>query len=205
MKKLFALSFVFAAASGLHAYGISPSRAEQGAAQNQQSTPFQLQPGAQTSNNLMAPGQPQPGQPQIKISNEQAIEDNIKNYHPADWAKSWGHVTIAEAKALHADSAVLFADARPKVEYDQGHIPGAIPLPYTEFDKYYKLYESRLHKAKKIVTYCHGLGCMLSDKVAQKLYEQKKLHNVVGFFGGWPQWKDNNLPIEVGTGPGKKN
>lgn len=204
MKKFWIFALALAAVGRLTAYGISPSRAEQGRPVPGQPQPFQLQPGPMPSNGLLAPPPGAMGQPAIKISNEQTIRDNIKNYQPDEWAKSWNHITVKQAEKMHTDPRVLFADARNKSEYDQGHIPGAIPLPLNEFDKYYEMYKSRITKAKQIVTYCHGLGCKLSDKVAQKLYVDKKIHNVAGFFGGWPQWQQNNLPIEVGTGPGKK-
>jgi rhodanese-related sulfurtransferase len=200
MKKLYVLALALVFTARLSAYGISPSRAEQGGAANSPNSPFQLQSGPQPqpSNALMNP------QAQPQINNAQTIQDNIKNYHPDDWAKSWNHVTVQQAEKMHTDPSILFADARSKAEYDQGHIPGAIPLPLGEFDIYFEKYKSKILKAKMIVTYCHGLGCKLSDKVAQKLYVDKKLHNVSGFFGGWPQWQQNNLPVEVGTEPGKK-
>jgi rhodanese-related sulfurtransferase len=139
------------------------------------------------------------------VNNEQNIQDNIKNYKPDEWAKDWGHIHLDEAKQLAKDPTVLFADARAKVEYDQGHIPGAIPLPVGEFDTYFKKYESKIKKARRIITYCHGVGCKLSDKCAQKLYVDHKYHNVASFFGGWPQWQQNNLPIETGPEPKKHN
>jgi rhodanese-related sulfurtransferase len=213
MKRLTCLCLLAAALAlpGLsQAYGISPSRAQQGGILPNGNNPFQMQPAPQPSNNLMNPGasgQPAPMGMQPTIDPTKQIEDAIKNYKPADWAKGWGHIGLPEAKRLHANPSVLFADARAKVEYDQGHIPGAIPLPIgstPEFEKYYTQYKSKILKASKIVTYCHGTGCQLSDKCAKDLVEQKHLKNVVSFFGGWPQWQDDKQPVEVGPGPGGK-
>src|SRR4051812_34830670 len=83
------------------------------------------------------------------------------DYQPPDWAKAKEHVSLAMAKKMAKDKGVLFCDARAKVEYDMGHIPGAIPLPTGEFDKYYAQHLKRIKKAKKLVTYCHGVGCRL--------------------------------------------
>jgi rhodanese-related sulfurtransferase len=207
------LAALLAAPSLCSAYGISPSRAQQGGILPSNNGQFQMQPAPQPSNNLMNPGGPPlPGQPapmglQPTIDPTKQIEDAIKNYKPADWAKAWGHIGLPEAKRLHENPNVLFVDARAKVEYDQGHIPGAIPLPpgdIKEFDKYYALYKSKILQASKIVTYCHGTGCQLSDKCAKQLVEVKHLKNVVSFFGGWPQWQDDKMPVETGPVPGKR-
>jgi rhodanese-related sulfurtransferase len=219
MKRFLALSFSLACSGTLLAYGVSPSQS-QGQSQGQYQQPqapqgalmpngnggFQLQPAPQPSNNLVPGSGPAANpQPQIQVNNEQQIQDNIKNYKPDEWAKAWDHIHLEQAKEMANDPSVLFADARSKVEYDQGHIPGAIPLPVGEFDVYYKKYEAKIKKARKIVTYCHGVGCKLSDKCAQKLYNDHKFHNVASFFGGWPQWQQANLPIEVGPEPKKFN
>jgi len=118
-----------------------------------------------------------------------------------DWAKGWKHYHWEEAKKLWDDKKALFCDARSKAEYDQGHIPGAIPLPANEFDKFYQLYQGKITHAQYLVTYCHGVGCQLSNKVAQHLVNEKKLKNVGSFFGGWPQWQQHNMPVETGGEP----
>ena len=118
------------------------------------------------------------------------------NYQPPSWATDWEHIDLETAKKWQKDPTVLFLDARAKVEYDQGHIPGALPMPLGEFDKYYADAEAKIKKASKLVTYCHGIGCKLSDKVSQRLYRDKGHKNVASFFGGWPQWSQANLPIE---------
>ena len=119
------------------------------------------------------------------------------DYVPPDWAKAKTHVTLDMAKKMAKDKGVLFCDARAKAEYDQGHIPGAIPLPAGEFDKFYAQHLKRIKKAKKLVTYCHGIGCRLSEKAANSLVD-KGYKNVAVFFGGWPQWSEHQLPVEKG-------
>jgi hypothetical protein len=82
-------------------------------------------------------------------------------------------------------------------------------MPLGEFDKYYEIYKDKLKKAHLLITYCHGVGCKLSDKVAQRLYNDPKdkvqpghsLKNTGAFFGGWPQWQQHNMPIETGGEP----
>ena len=211
MKKLLVGGFIGLAA-GLIAYGVSPGRAGGGDAGGQQgqNSGFQIQPAPQPSNNLMGGGQPMPGampgapgaQPQVQMQPQPTID--IQNYKPDAQYMAWEHIHLDDAKKFSTDPNMLFVDARAKVEYDQGHIPGAIPLPSGEFDKYYEMYKSKIVKAKKLISYCHGIGCKLSEKTAEQLYNSKKHKNVAVFFGGWPQWTQNNLPVEKGGEPGKR-
>ena len=108
---------------------------------------------------------------------------------------AWPHINLKEAQRLHAQKHVVFADARAKVEWDQAHIPGALPVPLGEFDKYYKERQKKFERASIIVVYCHGVGCHLSDMACQK-FREKGHKNVVNFYGGWPDWSGAKLPQE---------
>jgi rhodanese-related sulfurtransferase len=119
------------------------------------------------------------------------------NYTPPEWAKAKEHLSYDQAIKASKDKRILFVDARAKVEYDMGHIPGAIPMPSGEFEKYYAKHLKRIKKAKKLVTYCHGIGCRLSEKTANSLFD-KGHKNVAVFFGGWPQWQEHKMPEERG-------
>lgn len=204
--KRFLIAALSVSAAGLIAYGVSPSRAGEGTASNSNSG-FQIQPAPQPSNNLMG-GQPQPmpgaipGQNPIQIQPQATID--IQHYKPDAQYSAWEHISLEDAKKHANDPSILFVDARAKVEYDQGHIPGAIPLPSGEFEKYYDMYKSKITKAKKLISYCHGIGCKLSEKTAEQLYNNKKHKNVAVFFGGWPQWTQNNMPTETGPEPKKR-
>ena len=184
-------------AAALAAFGVSPSQYTPSSPQGQPQpsgapAPGGLQPAPQPSSNLMGGGAPMGNNPGLVITPAPVDYTQVP-----DWAKAWSHLSFEEAKAGFDDHSILFLDARAKVEYDQGHIPGALPLPQGEYDKYFPMWESKIKKAKKLVTYCHGAGCHLSNKVAQKLWE-KGYKNVGSFFGGWPQWTQHNMPQEKG-------
>jgi rhodanese-related sulfurtransferase len=115
---------------------------------------------------------------------------------PPAWAGAGEHIDLVKARQLSKNKKVLFVDARANVEYLQGHIPGAISLPIGEFDKYFAENESKIKKAKKLVPYCHGARCNLSEKVARRLVQDKGFTNVAVFFGGWPEWSGAGLPVE---------
>lgn len=112
-----------------------------------------------------------------------------------DFAWKWPHVSLDEARRLHARKDVVFVDGRARVEWEQSHIPGAIALPLGEFDKAYAADSKRLKKAKILVSYCHGEGCRLSDMLAQKLVDAGH-HNVAVFWGGFPAWSAAGLPLQ---------
>jgi rhodanese-related sulfurtransferase len=199
-----ALALSLGLSAGAHAYGVSPKQYSQGQAADQQQQPAAVQPGGMLGS---APqpstySAPAPGQaPAVQVAPQAAASQNFDAYVPDDWAKEWKHYHFNDAKALWESKQAVFIDARAKVEYDQGHIPGAVPMPLGEFDKYYDQYKAKLKKAKFLITYCHGVGCKLSDKVAQKLYQDKGMKNTGAFFGGWPQWQQHNMPVETGPEP----
>jgi rhodanese-related sulfurtransferase len=82
---------------------------------------------------------------------------------------------------------VVLIDSRPKrAKYDKGHIPGAISIPDTYFDKQKEQLPE--DKGKLVVFYCGGLHCKLSHKSAAKAiamgYTKVKV-----FAAGYPAWK----------------
>lgn len=112
---------------------------------------------------------------------------------------AWPHISLEEAQRLHKMKGVVFADARAKVEWDQSHVPGAIPVPLGEFDAYYAKNAKKFKTAKYIVVYCHGVGCHLSD-MACKHFHEKGHRNVVNFYSGWPAWSGAALPTQNSAG-----
>ena len=81
---------------------------------------------------------------------------------------------------------VMIIDARPKrAKYDKGHIPMAISIPDSQFDKG----ADQLPKDKNalLIFYCGGLKCKLSHKSARKA-EALGYKNVKVFADGFPGW-----------------
>jgi rhodanese-related sulfurtransferase len=202
MKRILLVTAAAALAAGLGAYGVSPNQYNAGRSADAQNQPGQLpqapMPMPVPMNQMGQGGQFQQAQAQIQ---QPPQNENFDAVAIPDWAKAWKHYKWEEAKAAWEAKDALFIDARAKSEYDQAHIPGAIPMPVGEFDKYYAMYEGKIKHAKHLITYCHGVGCQLSNKVAQKLYNDKHFRNVGSFFGGWPQWQQHNMPVETGGVP----
>jgi rhodanese-related sulfurtransferase/DNA-binding transcriptional ArsR family regulator len=86
---------------------------------------------------------------------------------------------------------VLLIDVRPALEYESGHLPGAVSLPVDELRK--KLRD--LPKDKPIVAYCRGRYCLFADEAVTLLrkhgFEAHRLE------GGWPEWLAEDRPVEA--------
>ena len=82
---------------------------------------------------------------------------------------------------------MVVIDSRPKKrKYDKGHIPGAISIPDSQFDKFAD--QLPADKATPLYFYCGGLKCKLSSDSAMKA---KKLGytKVMVVPEGYPAWK----------------
>ncbi|HCY85281.1 MAG TPA: sulfurtransferase [Desulfobacteraceae bacterium] len=82
---------------------------------------------------------------------------------------------------------VMIIDARPyKTKYVKGFIPGAVSIPFSEFDQK----KDMLPKDKDtlLIYYCGGLKCKLSHKSAKKA-KALGYTNVKVFAKGFPEYK----------------
>jgi rhodanese-related sulfurtransferase len=107
------------------------------------------------------------------------------------WMKVQGNyaaVSVDWMKQQNDSKAVMVVvDARPKrAKYDKGHIPTAISIPDSQFDKFKD--QLPADKATPLVFYCGGLKCPLSHKSAQKALAMGYT-NVKVFATGYPAWK----------------
>jgi rhodanese-related sulfurtransferase/DNA-binding transcriptional ArsR family regulator len=71
-------------------------------------------------------------------------------------------IDLNELERLVADGSVTLLDVRPRVEYEQGHIPDARSIPVEELE--HRLAD--LPRDRDIVAYCRGPYCVFSDEAA---------------------------------------
>jgi len=116
----------------------------------------------------------------------------------ADAAGDSQVVGLDEARGLFESDAAIFLDARPADQYDEGHIQGALNLPWQEVDHYFMDLADRLEDTRTIVTYCDGESCDLSHELALFLKEMG-FTNVRVLVNGWTVWQQAGLPIEGGV------
>lgn len=103
-------------------------------------------------------------------------------------------VTRAELISRLRDGTVTVLDVRPESEFNLGHLPGALSIPFGELER--RL--SELPKEAQIIAYCRGRYCVLSfEAVAalrEKGYDARRLED------GYPEWKAAGLPLEAQPG-----
>ncbi len=110
-------------------------------------------------------------------------------------ALSEGAISLAEMKRLFDEGSIGILDARDATEYEQGHIPGAINIPYDRIPEYFDVLQSQVPMDAHVVCYCRSLTCDFSDQLATEL-KIMGYQNVSVFSGGWDQWTTAGYPIE---------
>jgi rhodanese-related sulfurtransferase len=93
---------------------------------------------------------------------------------------------------------IIFLDARYPSDYKEGHIKGAINLPWEEFEDNAPQVLPKLPKDEEIIAYCDGTECESSLLLARELTELGYT-KVKVFFGGWQEWQDAGLSVEMGN------
>jgi rhodanese-related sulfurtransferase len=104
-------------------------------------------------------------------------------------------ITLEQAVQWFQRDSVLFLDARPPSLYVEGHIRGALNLPWQEVDQYFMELADRLSGSAMIITYCDGESCDLSHELALFLKEMG-YDNVRVLVNGWTVWQQADLPKE---------
>ena len=90
---------------------------------------------------------------------------------------------------------VTVLDVRPAGEFQAGHLPGAINIPYEQLEREL----AKLPKRREVVAYCRGPYCAMSFDAVQRLRKGGwKAHRLER---GFPEWKANGLPVEVSLAP----
>jgi len=107
-------------------------------------------------------------------------------------------IPLEQAVELFEKDSVLFLDARPRSQYVEGHIRGALNLPWLEVDRHFVQMTDRLEGSEMMITYCDGESCELSHELALFLKEMG-FGNVNVLVNGWTVWQQHQLPIENGS------
>ena len=87
-----------------------------------------------------------------------------------------------DLESILASGEAVLLDVRPAIEFESGHIAGALSVPVEELPRRLDM----LPRDKKIVAYCRGEYCLFADEAVQLLrengFEASRLD------GGWPEW-----------------
>ncbi|NIM01057.1 MAG: hypothetical protein GTN89_09145 [Acidobacteria bacterium] len=108
-------------------------------------------------------------------------------------------IGLEAVKQLHEADAALFIDAREDWEYAEGHIAGAINLPYEQAITDPAMLEQVDQGGRPIIVYCGGGSCEISIQVAWELLGVGKTHIAV-YMGGFPEWQQAGYPVDKKAG-----
>lgn len=103
-------------------------------------------------------------------------------------------MTQPELRELLRRGDIVLVDVRPELEFEHGHIDGAISIPVDELPR--RLDE--LPRDRRIVAYCRGEYCLFADEAVALL----RAHgfDAVRLAGGWPEWSGSRRWSRAGHG-----
>ncbi len=106
-----------------------------------------------------------------------------------------GSVTMEELRTMMEAGTVIIIDARAVDVYAEGHIAGAVNVPFDRLPEYYERLTELASPDAAIVCYCFGPTCDFSDQLATEL-KIMGYTNVRVFTGGWEYWQKAGYPAE---------
>lgn len=117
------------------------------------------------------------------------IEKLVKDFRTQ--RMSLESITIDQLIKRIKSNDVTIIDVRPKDEFLNGHIPGALSIPIEQLQERIK----KLPKSKQIVAYCRGPFCVFADDAIKLLMKNK--FKAIRLNEGFPEWKNKGLPVEI--------
>lgn len=103
-------------------------------------------------------------------------------------------IDVSDARRLVDAGEVVFVDARPVVQYEAGHIPGARSLPVYQIDDYLPQFLDAVQADAPIVVYCSSLTCEDSHLLAQE-FADMGYGDVRIFAGGMEAWREKGYAV----------
>ncbi|MDP2108987.1 MAG: rhodanese-like domain-containing protein, partial [Rhodocyclaceae bacterium] len=122
-----------------------------------------------------------------------AAHKYIPYTHIVDYSYVKPHASLPRER----NSGAMVIDSRPTARrYDMGHIPAAINIPDSNFDKMTHLLPA--DKNRELIFYCQGPECELSHSSAFKA-EKLGYKNIKVYQGGEPDWLAKGEVLSVST------
>jgi len=130
----------------------------------------------------------------INIVSDWSVEARFKSADDALMV-----ISFEEAGKLFELQEATFIDARSEEQYHQGHIKGALSLPWQSVNDYFIEIADQLDPNKPIITYCDGETCELSHELAVFLKDMG-FDNSRVLVNGWSLWLKAGLPVASDSG-----
>ena len=124
-----------------------------------------------------------------RLAIQRASPAQLAKYFEAKLAAELGPHNVKRLLDANANDMVLL-DVRSREGYREGHLPGAINIPFEELPARLK----ELPKNKDIISYCWNVTCILCTKAAYVLASEG--YRAKEMLGGIAEWKKAGFPIE---------
>lgn len=104
-------------------------------------------------------------------------------------------IPMEQAIAFHETRGAVFVDARSPAEFAEGHIAGAINVPWENaFDYIDRFFAAVPDDSTVIIVYCDGEGCLLSEELV-RLLRDMGYANARVLVNGWTLWRRHGYPV----------
>jgi rhodanese-related sulfurtransferase len=100
-------------------------------------------------------------------------------------------VSLADLRSRAGE--VTLVDVRPRLEFEAGHLPGAVSIPLEDLAERM----ADLDQATPVVAYCRGPYCVLAAQAVARLRAAGLTANRLA--GGPPDWRAAGLPLASGA------
>ncbi len=100
-------------------------------------------------------------------------------------------ISLKELRSKIKSDDVTIIDVRPKEEYMNGHLPGAVSIPMSELKSKIK----NLSGSKEIIAYCRGKYCVMAPEAAKIL--NKKGFNTTIIQDDTNSWRFAGFEVET--------
>ena len=132
--------------------------------------------------------------PRVKVLERAEKKTRISSMDLADYFKAKLEAELGphdlKRRLDEEGKEIVVLDVRKRNGFEEGHIPGAVSIPFEELEERYK----ELPKDKEIVTYCWNVTCLLCTRAAHLL--AKKGYQTQELLGGIEEWQKAKFPVE---------
>ena len=99
------------------------------------------------------------------------------------------NISVEELRMRLQNDEIILLDARPAVEYENSHLPGAVSIPLDEIQQVL----ASLPDDKTIVAYCRGPYCVIADDALDILAANGR--HVARLEEGVLEWQQAGYPV----------
>jgi rhodanese-related sulfurtransferase len=104
-------------------------------------------------------------------------------------------VSLATVSRFVKAGAALLVNAREAQQFTEGHIPGAVSVPYDDAVRDPTLLGKLDPGERPIIVYCSGGTCESSLPLAEMLVRDFGPRRVLVYEGGFPEWAASGEPV----------